>query len=359
MSEVLKKWFNKYFSDEEAVYLAILLVTAVASIWFLGKILAPFIAAIVFAYILQGAIGRLTRIGMRPSAALWVVYLLFVALIVLLVFGVFPMVWQQGVSVISSAPKVIANIQDAIEAYAKIYPNWVSSDTLQQLYHSATQEVSAWGQQAWSFSLSSISNLFNVILFLILVPFLVFFYLKDKEQIGAFFFRFLPQKKKLLSVVWHEMDIQLSNYVRGKGIEIIIVGVVTYICFAFLGLKYAVLLSLLVGLSVIIPYVGAILVTIPVVFVAYIQFGIGDEFFVVLAFYVLIQALDGNLLVPILFSETVNLHPIAIIFSVMFFGYLWGVWGVFFAIPLATFVKAIMNAWPVMDAQLKSESSSG
>jgi putative permease len=62
--------------------------------------------------------------------------------------------------------------------------------------------------------------------------------------------------------------------------------------------------------------------------------------------YGIIQALDGNVIVPLLFSEAVNLHPVVIIVAVIFFGGLWGFWGVFFAIPLATLVKAVINAWP-------------
>jgi putative permease len=103
-------------------------------------------------------------------------------------------------------------------------------------------------------------------------------------------------------------------------------------------------------LSVIIPYVGATLVTIPVVLVAFFQWGIGNEFYTVVAVYLVIQILDGNVLVPLLFSEAVNLHPVAIILAVLFFGGIWGLWGAFFAIPLATLIKAIMNAWPVPEA---------
>ena len=65
-----------------------------------------------------------------------------------------------------------------------------------------------------------------------------------------------------------------------------------------------------------------------------------------LGVYLVIQALDGNVLVPFLFSEAVNLHPVAIILAVLFFGGIWGVWGVFFAIPLATLIKAVISAWP-------------
>jgi Predicted permease len=144
----------------------------------------------------------------------------------------------------------------------------------------------------------------------------------------------------------HEMNDQIANYVRGKVIEMLVVGVVSYIVFWFLGLRYAELLALLVGLSVLIPYIGAAAVTVPVVLVAFYQHGTSNEFWYVFGAYLVVQALDGNVLVPLLFSEAVNLHPLAIIVAVLFFGGIWGFWGIFFAIPLATLVKAIINAWP-------------
>jgi len=124
------------------------------------------------------------------------------------------------------------------------------------------------------------------------------------------------------------------------------VGGLSYLVFAVFDLNYAALLGLLVGLSVIIPYIGATLVTIPVVAVAFFQWGLTPDFYWVVGLYIVLQVLDGNVLVPLLFSEAVNLHPLAIIVAVIFFGGLWGVWGVFFAIPLATLVNAVVTAWP-------------
>src|SRR5690606_38694530 len=120
----------------------------------------------------------------------------------------------------------------------------------------------------------------------------------------------------------------------------------SYALFAVLDLQYAVLLSFLVGVSVIIPYVGAVIVTIPIEIVGYFQWGFGSEWMWLMGLYFVIQALDANVVVPILFSEVVDLHPIAIIIAVLFFGGIWGVWGVFFAIPLATLVQAVIKAWP-------------
>lgn len=135
------------------------------------------------------------------------------------------------------------------------------------------------------------------------------------------------------------------NYIRGKVFEIIIIGSTTFIAFYILDLRYAALLGALVGLSVLIPFIGAALVTIPVAAVALFQFGVDTQFWTVLIVYGVIQALDGNVLVPLLFSEAVDLNPVYIIVAVLFFGGIWGFWGVFFAIPLASLVKALFNAW--------------
>jgi len=75
-------------------------------------------------------------------------------------------------------------------------------------------------------------------------------------------------------------------------------------------------------------------------------FGIGFEFYMIVGLYLLLQALDGNLLVPILFSDAVKLHPVVIMLAVFIFGGIFGFWGAFFSIPLATFIKAVWNSWP-------------
>ncbi len=121
---------------------------------------------------------------------------------------------------------------------------------------------------------------------------------------------------------------------------------VSVIVFTLLGLQYAFLLGVLLGLSVIVPYIGAVIVTIPIGIVGLMQWSLSVHFTYLMIGYALIITLDGNLLVPLLFSEVMDLHPIVIILSVLILGGIWGFWSVFFAIPLATLVKAVLNAWP-------------
>ena len=194
--------------------------------------------------------------------------------------------------------------------------------------------------------MGQLPNAFGLVIFVLLVPISVFFFLKDRELLVGWFAGLLPANRPLLERVGTEMTEQIGNYVRGKAVEILIVGIASYVLFAWLGLNYAALLGLLVGVSVLVPFVGAAVVTLPVVAVALLQFGWSANFFWIVIAYLVVQAVDGMILVPKLFSVAVNLHPITIIVAVLAFGGVWGFWGVFFAIPLATLVKAIYVAWP-------------
>jgi putative permease len=237
------------------------------------------------------------------------------------------------------------------------YPDIISIEQVAEMVSAVRMEITSLGQRALSISISSVVGALTILVYLVIVPILIFFFLKDKKIIVAWIRRFVPSESQFAEQVWVDVDRQIGNYVRGKFWEIIIVWLVCVVVFSVLGLDYAMLLAVCVGLSVLIPYVGAAVVTVPVVLVAWFQWGwSGDLMWVVIA-YLIIQMLDGNVLVPLLFSEVTNLHPIAIIAAVLIFGGIWGVLGVFFSIPLATVVQAILSSWPVVDKSLKNTSA--
>lgn len=345
MIEFLNYWYKRYFSDPQAVILAILLIVGFTIILTMGDMLAPALAALVIAYLLEGIVRILQRRGAKRFGAVIFVYLVFMAFLVFLLFGIAPLMSTQVTELFREMPKYIGELQTGLLQLPQHY-SFISEAQVQDFTSLVQTEIATLGQHILALSLASIPSVITLAVYLILVPLLVFFFLKDKVLILAWFIKYLPRDRKLTSQVWEEMDQQLGNYVRGKFWEILIVGVVCYVTFVIMGLKYAILLSVLVGLSVLVPYVGAAVVTIPVAVVAYFQWGWSSDFAYLIIAYGIIQALDGNVLVPLLFSEVVNLHPISIILSILVFGGLWGFWGVFFAIPLATLVNALISAWP-------------
>lgn len=346
MLDVLKKWYHQYFSEEESVLLLLLLCAGLIILVTVGDILTPVFVAVILAYLMQGIANRLQRSGLSPRVGVAVAMALFISCFFGVILGLLPLVWRQLVSLAKEAPAMVERGRQALSVLPENYPSLISQQQINQVMNAIQSEMAQFGQIVVAKGFSSIPGLLALLVYMVLIPLLVFFLLKDREKIMAWGAGFLPAHRPLLNDIWAQMNRQFSNYARGKVIEIIIVGVVSYVTFKILGLDYAALLGLLVGLSVIIPYIGAALVTIPVLMVAFFQWGLTEDFYWVFFSYGMIQALDGNVLVPLLFSEAVNLHPIAIIVAVLFFGGIWGVWGVFFAIPLATLISAVVTAWP-------------
>lgn len=346
MMEIVGRWLRKYFSDPQGVILAVLLAIGFAIVIFLGDILAPLLAGIVIAYLLEGVIAAFERRGVPRMALVLVAFILFVALLVLLFFGLVPLVSAQIAQLVENLPKMIDKGQQLLMRLTELYPRAAGEEQVKEMIKGLESSAAALGTHILSISLTTIASIITLLLYLVLVPVLVFFLLKDKKQLLAWFASLLPRERTLAERVWQEMDRQIGNYVRGKFAEIVIVGLVTYVVFALMGLQYAMLLAVLVGLSVIVPYIGAVVVTFPVLLIAVFQWGWSADFAYLMLAYAIIHTLDGFVLVPWLFSEAVNLHPIAIIVAILMFGGIWGFWGVFFAIPLATLVKVLITVWP-------------
>ncbi|MBV1881005.1 MAG: AI-2E family transporter [Pseudomonadales bacterium] len=347
MLTFVKNWYQRYFSDNEAIVLFILLVSSFVIIMTMGQVLTPVFAAIILAYLMQGMVNGLRKKNIGELPAILFVYTIFIGFLGSFLFILMPLTWIQLTSMLDEQlPRIIAEGQRLIEVLPARYPELVTELQAREWIELIRSGLGQMGQTILSFSFSNLPNLMAFLIFLVLVPVLVFFFLKDKQLLVDSFVSLLPESRPVMNKVWEEMNEQISNYVRGKVIEIIIVGGTTYIALVILGVKYPALLGLLVGLSVVIPYIGAAMVTIPVALMGYFQFGMESQFLTLMVVYGIIQALDGNVLVPLLFSEAVKIHPVAIIVSVLIFGGLWGMWGVFFAIPLATLVKAVFTAWP-------------
>lgn len=345
MLGILRNWFDRIFAEEETVVLLLLVTGCLLLLLTIGNVLIPLIASVVLAFMMQGIVVRMENLGARRWVGIAVAYSAFLVLFLGFLVLLMPLVWQQLVNLVQELPIMLRKLQHALLVLPE-RSEFFTEGQIREWMALASKELGSMGQYLLSFSLAQLPNLLGLLVNIVLIPILVFFFLKDKEQILSWLGSFLPRRRKLLTSVWLEMNDQVANYVRGKAIEIVIVGAASYACFYLMALNYAALLALAVGLSVVIPFIGAAVVTVPVLLVGFLQWGWGGEFLTLFIVYSIIQALDGNVLVPLLFSEAVNMHPVAIIAAVLVFGGIWGLWGVFFAIPLATLVKAILYAWP-------------
>ena len=354
------QWFRRTFSDPQLVVLLTLLLGGFLIVLTMGNMLAPVLASIVIAYLLEGLVAPLERLGMPRIVAVVIVFVLFLISLGLILFGLMPLLSRQVSQLVQQLPYMVSKGQQVLMMLPEKYPELITAQQVQEVISAVGGEVGNIGQAVLSWSLASVVGVITLLVYLVLMPLLVFFFLKDKKLIIDWLAHLLPEDRKIAEHVWKEVDKQTSNYIRGKFFEIVIVWSASYVTFTLFGLQYAMLLSVLVGLSVIIPYIGATVVTIPVLAVAWFQWGWTPEFGWLALAYFIIQAIDGNVLVPLLFSEVVSLHPIAIIVAILVFGGFWGFWGVFFAIPLATLVNAVIQAWPTrkeLDAKLAAQEA--
>lgn len=345
MIEIIRKLFRHYFSDPQVIMLGFLLILGFVVVFSLGGMLMPVFISIIIAYLLEGMVSVFERFRIPRIVAVIVVFSLFMTCLLILILWLLPLLSRQIGQLLQDLPSMIASTQKVLMQLPDNYPEVISKTQIMQINDYLTTELTRLGQYLLSVSLASVRGILTFLVYLILVPLMVFFFLKDKTVIIDWARSFLPEERKLAGEVWIEVNQQIGNYVRGKIWEILIVWGVTYVTFILLKVPFTMLLSLFVGLSVLIPYIGATVMFFPVGLIAFFEWGWGAQFAYIMIAQGIIQALDGNLLVPILLSGVVNIHPIAIIVSVLLFGGLWGLWGLFFAIPLATLFHAVSKAW--------------
>ncbi|MCG6910171.1 MAG: AI-2E family transporter [Deltaproteobacteria bacterium] len=345
MLPLFKDWRKKYLSDPQMIILALMLILGFGIVFFLGKILMPVFASLVIAYLLEGLVTHLQRWKIPRLAAVVIVFLSFIAGLFVLFIWFFPMLSRQISQFIQQLPAMLVQGQKQLMQLPERYPDFISAAQIQQIFDTISANLTVVAKRLLSWSLASVMGIFTLVVYLILVPFLVFFFLKDKARILTWVRKLLPDNLDLTTTVWFEVNKQLANYIRGKGWEILIVWVISYIVFKVLGMEYTLLLSFFIGLSVILPYIGVTVMFLPVAMIAYFQWGWGGYMVYALIAYAAIQIVDGNILAPLLLSGVIDLHPTAIIISVLMFGGLWGIWGVFFAIPLATLVNTLIKTW--------------
>ena len=255
-------WFRRTFSDPQVIALTLALIVGFAVIMFMGNMLALVLASAVIAYLLEGVVVWLQRFRLPRLVSVLVVFVTFILFVTAIMFGLLPQVSKQLTQLLQQVPSMLATGQESLLRLPAMYPELVTPDQITALISSIKTEIGTLGQEILSLSLTSVVGVITVMVYFILVPLLVFFFLKDKDKIIAWFIQYFPEDRGIADEVWSELDQQISNYVRGKFWEILIIGSASFVAFSILGLNYAALLAVIVGLSVIIPYIGATVVTI-------------------------------------------------------------------------------------------------
>lgn len=342
MWEQLNARLARFFADAELNKLFAVGLFALLALWLFAAELAPLLAGVLIAYILESAVQRMTRLGAKR----WMAAAIAVSLAAGLVIAAFYTLPRQMQGLSGDLPRFQESAAQMLGAINHLLPAELAV-TDRELALKLGELAEEFGRYLLENMVAVARDVFSTFVYLVVIPLFVFFLLKDKDLLMASAQKHLPSSV-VFGDLWRRVDEQFGAYLRGKLMEAGIVGAVSLAAFLVLGVDYALALSVMVGLSVFVPFVGAVAVTVPVVAFGFLQFGWSAEFAQMIGVYTIIQILDGQVLVPLLFSEVVRLHPVAIFAAIIFFGNLWGFLGVFFAIPLASLIKSVVA---VMDAR--------
>lgn len=318
------------------------MIVLVLSLW--TQVLMPVLVALTLAYLLETPVRYLVAWRLNRSVSVALMLLLLLMALVLAVLALLPVVFQQGQLLVSESPAILSRARHYLQGLPQMIPGVISETQIQNFILKIESSMLQMLDSVIATSWSGVTGLARGLVFLILVPLMVLFMLLDKQVLLGQLLALLPPERRIVKHWWQELNGQIMGYIRGKLIELFLVGAVTYVLFIWFDLQYALLLAVIVGCSVLIPYIGIFVATVPVLLVAFSQFGASAATGYFFMAYCIIQALDAYVLVPLLFAEVVDLHPLYIIIAVLFFGGTLGFWGVFFAIPLASMVKATYHA---------------
>jgi predicted PurR-regulated permease PerM len=321
-------------------------LAAVVILWLLVNSwdgLGPFIIALVLGYLMLPLVDLIARFVPRAVAIL-LVYLVFIGAVWALVSWLFPLIGSQVKELSSDVP----TYQKQFDQWSSQATDWynqlpISDDVRHSIENSINNSLNAIGsglQSALVGAVTAISKAMGFIIGLFIVPFWLFYVLKDKSRGMAAFNSMLPRSWR--NDIWRIVRIingVFSQYIRGQLILALIVGLASTIGMFIVGAPFPMILGVISGITEIVPIIGPILGAIPGLALAAFHPEGWVMVLKVLAVYVIVQQLENNLLVPKIQGDSVKVHPALIMVALVIGSQVGGLFGLVLAVPVAAILR--------------------
>lgn len=308
----------------------------------ISTVLKPFIIAAVISYLLNPVVKVFEKKGIRRIFGVLIVYLIFIALIMILSFVLVPKLIKEISSLAVNIPEYSRQIQELMKKFQDGYINsglpesikdvldeniFVFQSMILELLHNIANGI-----------IGVFSQLFNIII----VPVITFYMLKDSEYFKSQFILLLPKSKRMKFIVLlRDIDNVFGKYIRGQIIVASFVGIFTTIALVLIKVKYAFVLGIFAGLANIVPYFGPFIGIIPTILLALLD-STGKALYAAGAF-ILIQQLESGFLTPRIIGRSVGIHPVYVIMSLIVGGKLFGIIGLVVAVPALAAIKLTLR----------------
>ena len=354
-------WFFKWFLDNKAITVFLVTLLLGLNIFILSKIsflffpVIDFLSVVMLPVILSGLLFYL----LNPLVDLMEKYkinrvlaisIIFVIIAILLIIGLAVAIPNLQRQVVIFAQNVPSYLEDADRVINDLITKRLPDDfrpQLEQVLANFSTQATAWASNISSKAVNWVSALISgtsqVIVALIIMPFMLFYLLRDGKGLRDYITQFLPNKlREPVGKVLSEVNQQLSNYVRGQITVAVIVAIMFIILFKIIGLRYAVTLGITAGFLNLVPYLGSFLAMIPALVLGLIA---GPVMLLkVIIVFIVEQTIEGRFVSPLILGSQLNIHPITILFVLLTSGSMFGIWGVLLGIPIYASAKVVISA---------------
>ena len=354
-------WFFKWFLDNKAVTVFLVTLLLGLNIFILSKISFLFIPVIDFLsvvmlpvilsgllfYLLNPLVDLMEKYKINRVLAISIIFVIIAFLLIIGLAVAIPNLQRQ---LIIFAKNVPSYIEDADRVIDDLVTKRLPDDfrpQLEQVLAQFSTQATAWASNISSKAVNWVSAIISgtsqVIVALIIMPFMLFYLLRDGKGLRDYITQFLPNKlREPVGKVLSDVNQQLANYVRGQITVAVIVAIMFIIFFKIIGLRYAVALGVTAGVLNLVPYLGSFLAMLPALVLGLIA---GPVMLLkVIIVFIVEQTIEGRFVSPLILGSQLNIHPITILFVLLTSGSMFGIWGVLLGIPIYASAKVVISA---------------
>jgi len=346
----------------QLIFWTLALVVFIVFMWLFSDILLPFIAGMALAYFLDPVADALERLGLSRMVSTAVIMVGFLVVFVLMLMLVIPILANQMAGLMERLPELVARLQELLTSRENTWlKNFIGvettaiQDNLNSLITQGAGFIKTVLQSLWA----SGKSLVSVVSLLVVTPVVAFYMLYDWDNMVAKVDGWLPRHhRETIRGIMHDIDKTLAGFVRGQGSLCLVLGLFYGVSLTIIGLNFGLLIGLVAGLISFIPYVGSTVGLVLSIGVAVVQYW-PDYWHVILVAGVFFagQFLEGNILQPKMVGDSVNLHPVWLMFALFAFGSLFGFTGMLVAVPVAASLGVVIRF--AIDRYLESELYKG
>lgn len=333
--------------SKQSAFWAIAILVVFIFIWIFKSILTPFVLGIVIAYLLNPLVKGFSKKGIKRTTSSAIIISIFFIVTTVIVVLVAPIIAKESTDLIRAMPEYLDKIFKMIQPYTlwlqeRFGENYIA-DAKTFVKENMSKVLSVSGGLAGGLAAGG-QALVGFATTLILTPLVAFYMMREWPNITKWVEDLIPREnEKTIKGLLKKIDGKLSGFIRGQISVAFLLGVIYAVALTVAGLNYGFLIGISAGVLSIIPMVGSTLGLLAAVAVAWFQAGDLQYVLIIAAIFIVGQIFEGNILSPKLLGDSVGLHPLWILFSLMAGGSLLGILGMLIAVPVAAVIGVVFN----------------